>query len=77
MNSNELLELGFVDTSYVEEGINFTEFTLQTDKFCIEVSGETLVEIQLFVAHESFRTWIHVPNCKDIEDIKCLIRLFE
>ena len=77
MNKEELLKLGFVDTSYSEEGVLFTEYTLQNDKFCIEVSGETLVEIQLFVAHESFRTWIHVPNCKDIEDIKCLIRLFE
>jgi hypothetical protein len=75
MNEKELLELGFIDTSYVEylkEGkVEFTEFTLTTEKFIIQISGLDLVEIQ-FVG----LGWINVPNCKTIEDLKCLIKLF-
>lgn len=72
MNSNELLELGFIDTSYVEENENFTEFTLTTSKFEIQISGIDNVEIKFLSIG-----WVDVPNCKTIEDIKYLIRLFE
>ena len=72
MNSKELLELGFIDTSYVEEKENFTEFTLTTSKFEIQVSGIDKVEIKFL-----YIGWVDVPNCKTIEDIKHLIRLFE
>lgn len=72
MNSNQLLELGFIDTSYIEDGENFTEFTLTKDKFKIEVSGIDSVDIHFLVIG-----WVQVPNCKTIEDLKELIRLFE
>ena len=71
MNEKELLELGFVDTSYVEEGINYTQHNLYTEKFIIEVSGINLVEIDFKV-----NGWVTVPNCKTISDLKELIRLF-
>ncbi len=70
-NKKELLELGFIDTSYTEDGINFTEFTLTKDKFKIEISGINLVEIHFLVIG-----WVGVPNCKTIDDLKQLIRLF-
>jgi hypothetical protein len=72
MNQNELLELGFIDTSYTEDGIDFTEFTLTKEKFIIEVSGIDNVEIKL-----SCGFWNDVPNCKTIEDLKQLIKLFK
>jgi hypothetical protein len=72
MNKKDLLELGFIDTSYVEESENFTEFTLQTEKFKIEISGLDTVDIEFL----GFG-WIDVPNCKTIDDLKHLIRLFE
>jgi len=72
MNEKELLELGFINTSYEEDGISFTEFTLTTEKFKIEISGINLVEIHFLVIG-----WVDVPNCKTIEDLKQLIRLFE
>ena len=71
MNENELLELGFIDTSYEEEGIVFTEYKLTTKDFTIEVLGADNVEI-----HFTFMGWIDVPNCKTIDDLKHLIRLF-
>lgn len=70
-NEKELLELGFIDTSYVEEENVFTEFTLTTEKFKIEISGDSNVEI-----HFHFKDWIDVPNCKTLYDLKHLIRLF-
>lgn len=71
MNSIELLELGFIDTSYTEENENFTEFTLTTQKFEIQVSGIDNVEINFITIG-----WVDVPNCKTIEDLKNLIKLF-
>ena len=65
-------ELGFIETSYEEEDIVFTQFTLTTEKFVIDISGLDLVEIK-FVAIG----WLDVPNCKTIEDLKQLIRLFK
>jgi len=72
MTDKELLDLGFTDTSYKEDGVSFTEFTLKKERFTIEVSGIDLVEIQ-FVGVG----WVDVPNCKTIEDLKELIRLFD
>jgi hypothetical protein len=72
MNTNELLELGFIDTSYVEEEINFTELTLTKENFKIQIHGVNLVEIEF-----EPRIWVEVPNCKTVEDLKQLIRLFE
>lgn len=71
MNEKELLELGFIDTSYTEDKIDFTEHTLTKETFSIEISGIDSVEIK-FVGI----SWVDVPNCKTIEDLKQLIRLF-
>ena len=72
MNEKELIKLGFVDTSYVEEDILFTEYTLKhSDGFTIMVSGLNLTEI--FIDE----TWITVPNCKNITDVTKLIELFK
>jgi len=70
MNNKELLELGFIDNSYTEEGVFFSEFSLKNDAFRIEVSGIYLVEIRF-----NGSNW-QTTNCKTISDIKELIRLF-
>jgi hypothetical protein len=71
MNQKELILLGFIDTSYQEEHIFFTEFTLKNENFEIQISGIENVEIKL---ENGF--WNQVPNCKTIEDLKQLIKLF-
>ena len=71
MNEKELLELGFIDTSYLEENEKFTEFTLKNENFEIQISRIENVEIKL---ENGF--WNQVPNCKTIEDLKQLIKLF-
>jgi len=67
----ELLELGFIDTSYIEEGIKFSSFTLKNNDFTIEISGIDNVEIHFLVIG-----WVTVPNCKTLKDVKQLIKLF-
>ena len=72
MNEKELIKLGFVDTSYVEEDILFTEYTFKhEDGFIIMVSGLNLTEIYVNEA------WITVPNCKNVADVTKLIELFK
>lgn len=72
MNEKELIKLGFVNTSYVEEDILFTEYTLKhNDGFTIMVSGLNLTEIFIY------EQWITVPNCKNITDVTKLIELFK
>lgn len=72
MDEVELLELGFINTSYVEEGVNFTEFTLTSDNIKIEISGINNVDIYFFDIG-----WINVPNCKTIKHLIDLIKLFK
>lgn len=71
MNGKELLELGFIDTSYNEDGIDFREHTFTTEDFTIEIDGINSVEIRFNLE------WVYVPNCKTIDDLKQLIRLFK
>jgi len=71
MKENELLELGFDNTSFREDGIDFTEFKLTTDNFEIEISGISRIEIKF-----PDTGWVDVPNCSTIEDLKQLIKLF-
>jgi hypothetical protein len=71
MNKKELLNLGFVDNSYTEEGHRYTEFLLTKENFSIEITGVETIEIKI---QDNY--WIEVPNCKTISDIKDLIRLF-
>jgi hypothetical protein len=66
MTSQELLQLGFKDTTWSGN----TEHTLETADFKIEVSGISLVEINVD------GDWITVPNCNTIDDMKQLIKLF-
>ena len=71
MEGNELLELGFKDTSYTDdEGNSFTEFTIKNDDISISVMGLNFVEICIG------NYWQEVLNCKTIEDLKQLVRLF-
>ena len=72
MKEEDLIKLGFVNTSYVEDDILFTEYTLKhQDSFTIMVSGLNLTEI--FIDEN----WITVTNCKDITDVTKLIELFK
>ena len=72
MNEKELIKLGFVNTSYVEEDILFTEYTLKhSDGFIIQVSGLNLTEIFIY------EHWTTVPNCKNVTDVTKLIELFK
>jgi len=71
MKKSDLIKLGFKDTSYIEEDIHFTEFTLETESFIIQVSG--IDEIEIKVADND---WLFVPNCKTINQLKQLIKLF-
>ena len=69
MKSEDLLALGFKDTSSPDDEI-FNDYTYSEPEFGINVFGNNLVDICVN------GTWIAVPNCKTIEDIKHLIRLF-
>ena len=69
MEAKELLALGFKDTSSPEDEI-FNDYTYSEPDFGINVFGNNLVDICVN------GTWIAVPNCKTIFDIKDLIRLF-
>jgi len=71
MTDKELLDLGFKDNSFFDDGIRFTEFELMTEKFKIEITGISRVEIKF-----PDTGWIGVPNCNTIEDLKLLIKLF-
>lgn len=71
MERQELINLGFVDTSWETESNTFTEYSLVRNGYKIEVSGKNLVEIIL-----PNHCYIEVPGCKTIDDIKLLIKLF-
>ena len=64
-----LIELGFIDTSYDDLGITFTEFTYYHELFEIEVHIDNVVDLKLGSDLQS-------TNATTIEDIKDLIRLF-
>ena len=63
-----LIELGFIDTSYADEGITFTEFRYYHELFQIQVYGD-IVDLKIG------GDW-NYTNANTIEDIKHLIRLF-
>lgn len=71
MDSDELKKLGFKDFSTKNDNEVFTDYRLVGKGISIDITGITLVEI--IIGHD---TWITVPNCKTIDDIKELIRLF-
>ena len=67
MKKEELLALGFKDTTYTD----FEKFTLDVNEFSqIETYRDSVVDICVF------DHWVNVPNCKTIEDMKNLIKLF-
>lgn len=69
MNEQELLKIGFSDTSWTDDGNTFTEHTLTDGPVTIEISGLSLVEIC------QNHTYIEVPNCKTTDDLKTLLHL--
>jgi hypothetical protein len=71
MRNSTLLQLGFVDKSYEDEGEHFKEFELKLKNCSIVILGET-VEIQ-----QGNSVYVEVPNCKYILDLKNLIKLFK
>jgi hypothetical protein len=71
MNEKEILSLGFKVNQWVHDGEEFVEYILGNGKVGIEISGLTLVEITYGKG-----VFITVPNCKSIDDLKDLIRLF-
>lgn len=70
MESNDLIRLGFKDTSFWDDGNKFTVFSFSQEDAKIDVSGDDLVEICID------GIWNTVPNCKTIKDIKDLAILF-
>jgi len=71
MKKEELLELGFKTTSYTDMDGNFyKQFTLKINEFVKIETCNLSVDIHIS------RNWISVPNCKTIEDMKNLIKLF-
>lgn len=67
----ELLSLGFSKNQWIDEGGNFTEHIIGNGSIGVEISGFTLVEIT-----SGQRVFITVPNCENLEDLKCLLKLF-
>jgi pectate lyase len=70
MDSNDLIKLGFKDTSFWDECNKFTVHSFKSNTGQIDVSGDDLVEIN------TNGNWITVPNCKTKQDIKDIARLF-
>ena len=70
MSDKELLDLGFKDTSFEEDGMFFREFTLIYKSICFEIDGDNSVDMSID------NNWTTVPNCETIEDLKQLVRLF-
>ena len=62
MEENEILAMGFIK----KEDPDWTEYNL--GNICI--TGTTLVDVL------GSSEWIPVPNCKTIEDLKQLVKLF-
>jgi hypothetical protein len=65
-----LIEIGFLDTSYTDEGIRFTQFSYYEELFNLQVYGDNVVEIQIGYDWQS-------TNATTMEDIQDLIRLFK
>lgn len=71
MNEKQLLALGFKNTSFVDDGVHFSEYTYEAESCdTVQVSGTNFVEL----CHKG--TWITVPFCNTIQDLKDLMRLF-
>lgn len=73
MNKQELLLLGFKDTSYMYEDEHIENFVYKNNELVIEVHGYGNVDFKS-KHHPDF---IKVPNCHTIEDVKVLIKLFK
>jgi hypothetical protein len=70
-NVKTLLSLGFKKNELIIEDDTFTEYIIGNDKIGIEISGISLVELTVGKG-----IFITVPNCKTIDDLKSLMRLF-
>jgi hypothetical protein len=65
-----LLEIGFKDVSYTDEGILFFDYQLYEELFELNVYANWLVDIKIG------KEW-HGTNASTMEDIQHLIRLFK
>jgi hypothetical protein len=65
-----LLEMGFKDVSYTDEGILFNEYRLYEELFELEVYGDCTVDIKIGDDWQG-------TNASTMEDIQHLIRLFK
>jgi len=70
MKKEELLKLGFVDTSIKYEIGTLKQFTLKINRVTTIETYDLTVDIFIF------DQLINVPNCKTIDDMKRLIKLF-
>jgi hypothetical protein len=64
-----LIEMGFVDTSFKDNGELFTEYSYNKE-VSLQVYGNYIIDIQIDCE------W-HSTNAKTMEDIQDLIRLFK
>lgn len=69
ITSEALFDMGFKDTSSPDDMI-FNDYTYIGDGFQINSYGDSVVDLYFD------GRWMTVPNCKTIEDVKLLIKLF-
>jgi len=72
MKKEKLLKLGFKDMSFnFPNGRDFEKLQFEINNYkLIEFYGNSVVNI--CIENE----WVNVPNCKTIDDMKNLIKLF-
>ena len=65
-----LIEIGFKDVSYTDEGILFNDYRYYNELFELNVYGDCTVDIKIDYDWQG-------TNASTMEDIHHLIRLFE
>lgn len=70
INEANLLKEGFNKSSWQDGDEQFTDY-IKGDNPKVEVSGMTLVEINF--GQGNYQT---VPNCKNMDDVRALLKLF-
>lgn len=69
MKTNQLLKIGFKDTSWTDDGEHFTEHTFEGSGFKICVSGTGFIELCVE------GNYVTLYNIKTVEQIEQLIKL--
>ena len=70
ITSQALIEIGFKDVSYTDDGIVYEEYRYYNELFELNVYGDCTVDIKID------GDW-HGTNACTMEDIQHLIRLFK